>query len=435
MERPLTALFVDCDSYFASVEQHLDPALRGRPVGVAPVMAETSCCIAASYEAKAFGVKTGTRISDARNMCPGIAIVEAKPPEYIRFHHQVIAAVEDCIHVEAVLSIDEMWAWLPYNLREPATVEAIGRKIKVAVARDVSPVITVSIGAGPNKYLAKIASKMRKPDGLFIIEHRQLPGILHPLKLRDFTGIGSSMEARLHAVGIRTVEGLCDATKPDLHKAWGGVLGDRLWHLLRGDEIPDLPTSRKSLGHSHVLPPDSRVPAKAWPILCKLLHKACERLRSEGLLCGSLTLQLGFVRGPSWSADARTVETDSTITLMHLMERLWQQRPEPGCLILKVGVVLTRLCEQGGYTPQLFQDDGNANTNTKAHANTNTHAGSAAGTNDNTEKHQRLDAALDKLRARYGRKVIYYGSVQESRDEAPMRIAFSHIPDAELEGD
>ena len=144
-----------------------------------------------------------------------------------------------------------------------------------------------------------------------------------------------------------------------------------------------------------------------------------------------ITLQLSFVRGPSWSADARTVETDSTITLMHLMERLWQQRPEPGCLILKVGVVLTRLCEQGGYTPQLFQDDSNANTN--AHANTN--AGAAAGTSDDTEKHQRLDAALDKLRARYGRKVIYYGSVQESREKAPMRIAFAHIPDAGLEGD
>ena len=120
--RPLTALFVDCDSYFASVEQHLDPELRGRPVGVAPVLAESSCCIAASYEAKAFGVKTGTLVRDARQMCPGIAIVQARPPEYIRFHHQVVAAVEDCIHVEAVLSIDEMWAWLPLNLREPEVI-------------------------------------------------------------------------------------------------------------------------------------------------------------------------------------------------------------------------------------------------------------------------------------------------------------------------
>jgi DNA polymerase-4 len=138
VSKPLTALFVDCDSYFASVEQHLDPALRGRPVGVAPVMAESACCIAASYEAKAFGVKTGTRISEARILCPGIAIVESKPAEYVRYHHRIVEAVEDCIHVEAVLSIDEMWAWLPYNLREPTTVEAIGRRIKEIVAGSVS---------------------------------------------------------------------------------------------------------------------------------------------------------------------------------------------------------------------------------------------------------------------------------------------------------
>lgn len=417
MDRPLTALFVDCDSYFASVEQHLDASLRGRPVGVAPVMAESSCCIAASYEAKAFGVKTGTRISDARILCPGIAIVEAKPPEYIRYHHRIVAAVEDCIHVEAVLSIDEMWAWLPYNLREPATVETIARRIKEAVARDVSPVIKVSIGAGPNKYLAKIASKMRKPDGLFIIRQSDLPDILHALQLRDLTGIARSMETRLYAAGIQTVAGLCAASKPVLRGVWGGVLGDRLWHLLRGDEIPDLVSARKSISHSHVLPPVSRSPERAWPVLCKLLHKACERLRAHGLLTGSLTLKLAFLGGPSWTAEARTAETDSTVALMRLLDRLWRDRPEPRGPLLQVCVVLTRLCEHGGYTPLLLE------TGTDP-----------MGTLD-VAKHQRLDATLDQLRARYGRRVVYFGSVQESRDNAPMRISFTHIPDVALEQD
>jgi DNA polymerase-4 len=417
VDRPLTALFIDCDSYFASVEQHLDPGLRGRPVGVAPVMAETSCCIAASYEAKAFGVKTGTRISDARHLCPGIAIVESKPSEYIKVHHQVIAAVEDCIHVEAVLSIDEMWAWLPYNLRDPGTVEEIGRKIKATVARDVSPFVKVSIGAGPNKYLAKMASKMRKPDGLFIIEGRQLPEILHPLKLRDFTGIGRSMEMRLNAAGIYTVESLCAASKPALRNAWNGVLGDRLWHLLRGDEIPDLVSARKTLGHSHVLPPQSRQPEQAWPILCKLLHKACERLRSHGLLAGALTLQLGYLRSGSWGAQIPTAETDSTITLIRLLNRLWRDRPEPNGLLLQVGVVLSQLCETANFTPQLFQ------------------GGADATAPGDTDKHRRLDSTLDQLRARYGRSVVYFGNVQENRESAPMRISFTHIPDMGREGD
>ena len=209
------------------------------------------------------------------------------------------------IHVEAVLSIDEMWAWLPFNLREPATVEAIGRRIKETVARDVSPVIKVSVGAGPNKYLAKMASKMRKPDALFILEHAQLPDILHPLKFR----------------------------------------------------------------------------------------------------------------GESWAAETRTAETDSTLALMRLLDHLWHARPEPRRPILQVGGLLTRLCEHGNHTPELFEMA--------------THTTPAL----DVEKHQRLDAALDQLRARYGRKVIYFGSVQESRDAAPMRISFTHIPELGLEQD
>jgi DNA polymerase-4 len=152
-------------------------------------------------------------------------------------------------------------------------------------------------------------------------------------------------------------------------------------------------------------------------ILCKLLHKACERLRSHGLLAGSLTMQVAFLRGVSWAAEARTEETDSTITLMRLLDRLWRDRPEPRCQLLQVGLVLTRLCEHGNYTPQLFQ----VVADTMAA--------------QDKEKHQRLDATLDKLRARYGRRVVYYGSVQESRDDAPMRISFTHIPDVGLEQD
>lgn len=308
-------------------------------------------------------------------------------------------------------------AWLPYNLREPSTVEAIGRQIKETVARDVSPVIKVSVGAGPNRYLAKTASKMKKPDGLFIIEHRDLPHVLHTLKLRDLNGIARSMETRLHAAGIHTVPELCAAAKPVLRHVWGGVLGDRLWHLLSGDEIPDLVSARKTIGHSHVLPPETRHSDKAWPILCKLLHKACERLRSHGLLAGSLTMQLAFLRGVSWSAEARTEEADSTLIFMRLLDRLWRDRPEPRNQILQVGVVLARLRERANHTPSLFQ----------------TVADTMASQDE--EKQRRLDEALDKLRTRYGRKVVYFGSVQDSREAAPMRISFTHIPELELEQD
>jgi DNA polymerase-4 len=166
-----------------------------------------------------------------------------------------------------------------------------------------------------------------------------------------------------------------------------------------------------------VLPPDCRHPDKAWPILCKLLHKACERLRSHGLLAGSLTMQVAFLRGVSWAAEARTEETDSTLLFMRLLDRLWRDRPEPRCNLLQVGVVLTRLCERANHTPSLFQ----------------TVADTMA--SFDTDKQKRLDETIDKLRARYGRKVVYFGSVQDSRETAPMRISFTHIPDLQLEQD
>jgi len=417
VERPLTALFIDCDSFFASVEQYLQPELRGKPVGVAPVMAETSCCIAASYEAKAFGVKTGTRIADARVMCPGIAIVPARPSEYIKVHHRIIEVVEDCIHVEAVLSIDEMWAWLPYNWREPQFVRSLGEKIKGAVTAAIGEEVKVSVGAGPNRYLAKMASKMGKPDGLFILEGESLPDVLHDLKLRDFTGIARSMEVRLHAEGIHTTKELCAAKKKVLRGVWGGVMGERLWHLLQGDEILDLVSAKKSIGHSHVLPPESRAPDQAWPILCKLLHKACERLRSHGLMAGSLTIHLSFFRNVKWSPEVSFSETDSTFFLMRMLQRVWSERPEPNEKLIQVGVVLAHLIEEANHTPDLFQSV----------------VADAMSSYD--DKHQRLDATIDQLRARYGKQVVYFGSVQDARDAAPMRISFTHIPDLVLEED
>lgn len=411
---PLTALFIDCDSFFASCEQLFDPSLRGSPVGVAPVMAESSCCIAASYEARKHGVRTGTGIAEARRLCPGIRIVEARPTEYVRIHHRIIEAVEDCIHVEAVLSIDEMWCWLPLNWRSPAFVTDLGRRIKATIAERIGPAVTVSIGAAPNRYLAKVASKLNKPDGFGLLEHGDLPEALHGLELSDLTGIGRSMEARLHAAGIHSVAALCSAPRTVLRGVWGGVEGDRLWHLLRGVVLPEPETVRRSISHSHVLPPAERTPARAWPVLCKLLHKVCERLRSHGMLAGSLALQIAYLGGPSWSPEIRFAETDSTLCLMRRLQGLWRDRPDPQARLLQAGVALGHLMESRHHTPDLFETQ-------------------AVG--GRTGRHARLDEAVDQLRARYGRQCVYYASAHEARGSAPMRIAFHHVPDLDLESD
>src|SRR5438874_1461569 len=115
----LNYLFVDMNAYFASVEQQARPELRGRPVAVVPVRAETTCCIAASYEAKKHGVKTGTRVSDARRLCPDLCVVEARPKLYVQTHHQIRAAIDSCLPVTTVASIDEMYCQLTGRERQP----------------------------------------------------------------------------------------------------------------------------------------------------------------------------------------------------------------------------------------------------------------------------------------------------------------------------
>lgn len=407
--RPLTALFLDFDSYFASVEQHLQPELRGKPVGVAPVMAATSCCIAASYEAKAFGVKTGTGVREAHQLCPGITIVPARPDEYIRHHHRLVAAVEECIHVDAVLSIDEMWCWLPYNLRQAHQIVAIAENIKATIERTVSSHITCSIGVSTNRWLAKMASKMRKPNGVMILNDADLPEAFHELKLRDIHGVGRSMELRLHANGIHSVAELCAASRQTLHGIWGGINGDRFWLNLHGFDVPEVETSRQSIGHSHVLAPDKRLPDKALPILHKLTQKAATRLRSYEMLAGSLSIYLKYLNRPGWKAGLHFEASADSLLFAKVVQQLWGQRPDPGNSVLQVSMVLGRLTERSNHTPSLFAREDAARL--------------------------RLNEAMDSIRSKYGRKAIHLGCDHDTLDAAPMRISFTHIPDLDLEND
>ncbi|MFT7229401.1 MAG: DNA polymerase-4 [Methylophilaceae bacterium] len=193
----LNALYVDFNAYFASVEQQLVPELRGKPIGVLPVMAETTCCIAASYEAKAFGVGTGTIVRDARKLCKDMVFVEARPPLYVEMHHKLIAIVESCTPVEEVRSIDEMVCRLTGGQQKTENALKLAAKIKHEIHKQY-PYIKCSIGIAPNTFLSKVASNMQKPDGCIVIEQHEVPEKLFRLKLRDLNGVGRQMEARLN---------------------------------------------------------------------------------------------------------------------------------------------------------------------------------------------------------------------------------------------
>src|SRR6516165_7843171 len=233
----LNWLFVDLNSYFASVEQQDRPELRGRPVGVVPMMADTTCCIAASYEAKAFGVRTGTIVADARRMCPEIVLVEGRHELYVEYHHRVVEAVESCLPVTAVCSIDEMACRLMGRERPLLAAIELARKVKARIRERVGEMLRSSVGLATNRYLAKVASDMEKPDGLVALPLDILPRALQGLNLRDLPGVGARTEKRLNERGIRTMDDLLALDCEQAGQLWGSVWGERLWHWLKGEDF------------------------------------------------------------------------------------------------------------------------------------------------------------------------------------------------------
>ena len=404
----LRSLYVDLNSYFASVEQQLRPELRSKPVGVLPVLADTTCCIAASIDAKRHGVKTGTPVWQARKLCKGIVFVQARPATYVEFHHRIVAAVESCTPVAAILSIDEMTCDLMGRDQQEKNAVALGRNIKQAIYDQVGEVLHSSVGIAPNRFLAKTASNMQKPNGLTVIRQEELPQRLYGLKLADLNGIGRAMEKRLNCLGIQTVEQLCAASKDGLRSAWGGIEGERFHAKLRGEAIVPPPTHRSTVGHSHVLAPNLRDPASALAVIYRLLHKAAMRLRHYGYCAAGLSLHISYLDHNRWIDQARFSPHADTLKFNHILAALWQRRPAEPAPILKVGVILFDLTEQRQITRDLF---------------------------DAENQHEDLNIVLDQINQRFGPNTLFFGGAHSGLGAAPMRIAFNHIPELQVESD
>lgn len=393
-------LFLDLNSYFASVEQELRPELRCKPVAVVPLMADTTFCIAASYEAKAFGVKTGTRVDEAKRMCPGLILVQARHEEYVRYHHRIVEAVEACIPIHAVVSIDEMACKLTGSQQDVEKATKLALLIKQTIKEKVGSTLRCSIGLAPNRFLAKVASDMQKPDGLVVIEQKDLPDILYTLQTRDFPGIGPRMEKRLQAYEIYTAKQLLECSEHTMRKIWGGVVGARFYHLLRGEDVEGFETQRRTVGHSHVLPPKERTPEGAYAVAQKLVHKAAARLRRLNYWCSSLALFVKFLNRPKWETHVNFVECNDTLTLLEALQKLWNGFPK-GAKPLAVGVTLYNLVPDHLHNFGMFDE----------------------------EKRTGLALAMDKLNAKYGKMAVHFGGV--SGHAAPTRIAFTNIPELE----
>ncbi|MGH9477714.1 MAG: DNA polymerase Y family protein [Terriglobales bacterium] len=396
-------LLMDLNAYFASVEQQDRPELRGRPIAVAALDTPNTVCIAASYEARPFGVKTGVKLSAARRLCPQLILVEARPRLYVEYHHAILAALERCVPVTEVLSIDEaacrlagLERWLPNAL-------AIAQAIK-AELRGVGAALRCSIGLAPNRYLAKVASDMQKPDGRTVLLQPQLPQALFGLELRDLPGIGPQTEAHLRSHGVHTVEQLCGFERAALRELWGGVTGERMWHLLRGADI-ELPTKgRQSLGRQHVLAPEHRSRSAAFPVAQKLLHAAASELRRLELRTEDVAVGVQFLGGRSdWRAHRRLPPSRDSFQLQAVLAELWQACPDARPIL--VAVTLSALSDAAAQPQSLF----------------------AAGEGD--DRAERANNVMDALNQRFGAQTLMPASLQSVRSAARPHIGFRRTPD------
>ena len=389
-------LFLDLNAYFASVEQQLRPELRGKPVVVTPVPAETACCIAASYEAKAFGIQTGTFIRDARQRCPGLSVVTAREDQYVAFHRRIVTAVESCAPVDAVLSIDEMICPLSGTQRLASQAIRLAQQVKRAIASQVGSCLRASIGLAPNRYLAKLASERQKPDGLTVINLQDLPQALYPLNLRDLPGVGERMEMRLRRRGIQSMRDLLALSPLQLRRIWGGIGGEHLGRWLRGEETLVSPSQRYSIGHSRVLEPTLRSTRLAYPVAKKLLARAAVRLREEGFWVKGLVVGVQFTDQFLWEATAKCVETQSTPTLLKVLDELWREIPQH--TPYWISVALHPLVPEAQHMPSLFEND------------------------------ETLSSVVDQVNQRHGKNTLTYASLLGGAGEAPTRISFRRIP-------
>ncbi|MDB5160926.1 MAG: Nucleotidyltransferase/DNA polymerase involved in repair [Candidatus Saccharibacteria bacterium] len=295
-------MHIDLNSCFAMVEQQARPLLRGRPVGVTNRKTKNACVVAASYEAKRLGVKVGMPFSEAKLLAPDMILVETDPPKYHYVYQKLVNIMKSYSPNVTMKSIDEgIINFTSTGNVNKKTLEAIGYEIKQRLKEDVGGYMTCNIGIAPNRFLAKTAAGLHKPDGLDIIDHTNLRQTLATLKLTDLTGIASRNEARLNAAGIYTALQFLDAPSDILaRRVFKSVCGEDWYQRLRGWEVDDFESTVRTVGRQFVL--DEWKPTEE--VLRARLSYLCEttamKLRYKGLAARGVVVYLRYANGDHW---------------------------------------------------------------------------------------------------------------------------------------
>jgi DNA polymerase IV len=301
-------LHVDQNAFFASVEQQADPALRGKPIAVIG-SAKRTIVVTSSYEARAFGVKTGMTVWQARQKCPQIILVVGDNRKYTWTSAGIVEMMQRFTPLVEVFSIDEAFLDVTGSLGLFGSAERIAYLLKAEIRHRFG--ITCSVGIAPNKLLAKLASDMRKPDGLTVIRPEEVPRVLAGVPVQDLCGVGGKTARQLALYGIRTCGDLGRFPLDVLRRRFG-VVGEQLSRMGRGiDDSPVIPAGEsepvKSVGHSMTLERDIEDRQEILKHLLQLSEMVGRRARRYNVWGKTVTLSIRYADFDTWVGKQETL--------------------------------------------------------------------------------------------------------------------------------
>ena len=403
-----TILHADLDAFYASVEQLLDPALRGRPIAVGG-----SVVLAASYEAKAFGVQGGMPAWRARALCRDLQFVDGHFSEYQRLGDAVMDVFRDFTPLVERMSIDEAFLDVGGSVHLFGSPADIGAAIRRRVRDEIG--LPVSVGVATTKHLAKIASQVAKPDGLLVVEAGEERAFLDPLPVGLLWGVGPATRARLDAAGIHTIAEL-HAESPDaLERLLGKAAGAKLGSLASNVDPRAIETSRsaKSVGAQSAFPRRAPTDDVLRTTLGYLADRVATRLRASAHAGRTVTVRVRFPGMRSVTRSSTLPEPlASTLTLTEVAVGLARaacddHTDEREITLLAVSV--SNLAEVPTHQLELALGDDAPDATDVAERQ-----GSSEGT-----ARAALDTAMDTVRARFGRAAVGYASVEFEHDGVP----------------
>ncbi|MFZ3047692.1 MAG: DNA polymerase IV, partial [Desulfatirhabdiaceae bacterium] len=350
-------LHLDMNAFFASVEQQANPALRGKPIAVIGSNGRT-VITTASYEARKFGVKTGMAM-EAKRQCPHIILVVGDNRKYTYTSTRIFHMLLDYTLLVEVFSIDEAFLDVTHSLKIFGTPERIVYLLKARIKQRFG--LTCSVGVGPNKLLAKLASDMKKPDGLTIIRPDDVSQVIDPLPIKDLCGVGSRMERHLQLLGIRTIGDL-GRFPVDILKRKFGITGQHLHDMGLGiDHSPVVPSSDqdrvKSVGHSMTLRQDVSRRQDILKYLLQLSEMVGRRARRYGVSGKTVHLYVRYADFYSSFGKQQTLASpinqsaDIYKTAINILDTVELQQP-----VRLLGVRLTNLKCQVTQLPLFPQE-------------------------------------------------------------------------------